>query len=85
MEIGLNHEVEIEGKVFHIQSEDLGLNLRSVMTQVFHKGEIVLKRTISYADAIEEIDNPKARSELIQRYIKALHKACYNQMKAQKK
>ena len=84
MEIGLNHEVEIEGKVFHIQSEDLGLTLQSVMTQVFHKGEIVLKRTVSYADAIKEIDDPRARSELVQRFIKALHKACYNQMKTQK-
>jgi hypothetical protein len=85
MEIGLNHEVELGGKVFHIQSEDLGLTLQSVLTQVFHQGEILLKRTVSYADAIKDIDDPTTRSELIRRYIKALHKACFNQLKSELK
>ncbi len=47
---GFNTDVEYEGRVFHVQTEDKGRANPVVESLVYAKGEIVASRRASYAD-----------------------------------
>jgi len=47
---GFNMDVEYEGRVFHIQTEDKGRDNRIIESLVYSGGEIVASRRTSYSD-----------------------------------
>ncbi len=50
---GFNTDVEYEGRVFHVQTEDKGQGNPTVESLVYTAGEIVESRRTSYADILE--------------------------------
>ncbi len=50
---GFNTDIEFDGKVFHIQTEDRGLNHPVIESLVYVGGEILSSRKTSYAELLE--------------------------------
>ncbi len=48
MIIGFNTDIKYRDEVFHIQTEDKGSDNPTIETLVYHSGEILLSRRISY-------------------------------------
>ena len=48
MIIGFNTDIKYRDEVFHIQTEDKGEGNPTIETLVYHSGEILLSRRISY-------------------------------------
>lgn len=80
MQMGFNNDVEYRGVTVHIQTEDLGLAVSKIMTQVFYSGAILEAKTISYAADIEALDDAPARADRIRKLMRALHKQAYKRM-----
>jgi len=47
---GFNSDIKFKGIVFHIQTQDKGLNNPKIETMVYKKGVILDSRTVSYED-----------------------------------
>ncbi len=50
---GFNTDIEFDGRVFHIQTEDRGLDHPVIETLVYVGGEILSSRKTSYAELLE--------------------------------
>ncbi len=50
MVVGFNHNFKYQGVVYHIQTEDGGLNSPNIVTLLYHGGTILASRKTSYAD-----------------------------------
>lgn len=50
---GLNHNLQFQGTDLHIQTEDLGLAERSITTQVFCEGRVILSTKSEYPAALD--------------------------------
>lgn len=59
MIIGFNTDIKYRNEVFHIQTEDKGENNPTVETLVYHNGEILLSRRISYSHLMKKTDARK--------------------------
>ncbi len=67
---GFNTDIEFEGKVFHVQTEDRGLDNPVIESLVYVGGEILASRKTSYVDLLES--GAEAEHEVQQR-LKAQH------------
>lgn len=56
MILGLNTNHEYNGKVYHVQTEDSGVDNPWIITHCFIGGTIIKTRKIEYADALERDD-----------------------------
>jgi hypothetical protein len=56
MIVGFNTDIKYKNETFHIQTEDKGKNNPTVETLVYHRGEILLSRRVSYAHLLEKPD-----------------------------
>ncbi len=54
MIVGFNTDIKYRNEVFHIQTEDKGEGNPTVETLVYHSGEILLSRRVSYAHLLEK-------------------------------
>jgi hypothetical protein len=72
MIIGFNTDIKYRDEVFHIQTEDKGQSNPTVETLVYHSGEILLSRRISYSHLLKKSD---ARTR-----IKAMMKTQHDQV-----
>jgi hypothetical protein len=52
MVVGFNHNVKHRGKMYHIQTEDSGLENPHIITHLFVGGNILASKKTSYADII---------------------------------
>lgn len=50
---GINTDTEYSGKVYHIQTEDKGIDNPVVITQLFLGGTIISSKKTSYADILK--------------------------------
>ncbi len=50
---GYNTDFKFQGKVYHIQTEDGGINSPSITSLLYHQGAILASRKTSYADIIK--------------------------------
>lgn len=80
MIIGFNTDIKYRDEVFHIQTEDKGENNPTVETLVYHNGEILLSRRISYA---QFRDKPDARKR-IKTMMKTQHDQVISELKGGK-
>ncbi len=77
---GINVDIEFQGKTYHVQTEDGGLENPVVVTTLFEGGAILASRKTSYADRLKA-DN---LSEAIRETIKEQHKAVVQDLMAGK-
>ena len=56
---GFNSDIEYGGKVFHVQTEEKGLDNPVVLTLVYCGGEIVTSIEASYADLVDDESTPE--------------------------
>lgn len=65
MLIGYNTNVRHEGKVYHVQTEDNGLNNPVIVTLLYHEGAILRSKRTSYADIIGQPDLEEKLREMM--------------------
>ncbi len=56
MIVGFNTDIKYKNETFHIQTEDKGEGNPTVETLVYHAGEILLSRRVSYAHMMGKPD-----------------------------
>jgi hypothetical protein len=56
--LGYNHNIRYRGRVYHVQTEDSGVDNPHVFTHVFHEGVIITTRKLNY-DTQSSIDAVK--------------------------
>lgn len=56
MIVGFNTDVKYRGEVFHVQTEEKGADNPIIETLVYHRGEILLSRKISYSKFLNNSD-----------------------------
>ncbi len=52
MVVGFNHNIKHKGKMYHIQTEDSGLENPHIITHLFVGGNILASKKTSYADLV---------------------------------
>src|SRR4051794_40506972 len=67
---GFNHNIKHKGQVFHVQTEDSGVNNPHIITHLFVGGNILASKKTSYADIIKA-DN---LSEVVRELMEEQHK-----------
>jgi hypothetical protein len=50
---GYNTDFKFQGKIYHVQTEDGGLNSPSITSLLYYQGAILASRKTSYADIIK--------------------------------
>ena len=56
MVLGFNHNIKHNGKIYHIQTEDSGIETPHIITLLYVGGTIITRDKTSYADILK-IDN----------------------------
>jgi len=74
MLVGYNNNVTYKGKVYHVQTEDSGLNNPIIVTLLYIKGTILASKKISYSYLIGNKDIKKSVRELMKEQHKAILK-----------
>ena len=67
---GFNHNIKHKGKVYHVQTEDSGVNNPHIITHLFVGGNILATKKSSYAD----ITQTPNISELVREMMEEQHK-----------
>lgn len=49
---GYNSDINVKGRMYHVQSEDWGLKNPFLVSRVFHNGAVVKTFKISYEEAL---------------------------------
>jgi len=62
---GLNTDVEYQGKIYHVQTEDSGRKNPTIMTILFQSGAILATRKTSYADIVNSDNLPAVLKDLM--------------------
>ncbi len=50
---GYNTDFKFQGRIYHVQTEDGGINSPSITSLLYHHGAILASRKTSYADIIK--------------------------------
>jgi len=63
---GFNHNIKHKGKVYHVQTEDSGVNNPHIITHLFVGGNILASKKTSYADIVTAENLPEVVRELME-------------------
>lgn len=77
MVLGFNHNVMYKGEVFHVQTEDSGVNNPHIITLLYKGGVILCSKKTSYADILK-MDNLE---DVVQELMKEQHKDLMRRLK----
>ena len=69
---GFNHNIKHKGKVYHVQTEDSGVNNPHIITHLFVGGNILASKKTSYADILNAenlLDVRQTRHEPLARLV----------------
>jgi hypothetical protein len=66
MVVGFNHNIKHKGKMYHIQTEDSGLENPHLITHLFVGGNILASKKTSYADIVGADNLPQVVRELME-------------------
>src|SRR5256885_519785 len=72
--LGYNHNVRYADRLWHVQTEDSGVQNPHVFTHLFHDGTILATKRLDYDPAAEVIG--------VQKLMQAQHKAMLRELKA---
>ncbi len=62
---GINTDIEHNGKIYHVQTEDGGHQNPVIVTHLFAGGAILSSRKVSYADVLKSGPNPDVIREMM--------------------
>lgn len=79
---GFNHNVRFNDRIYHVQTEDNGLKVASVVTQVFLAGQVLALEKISYQDVLEAGGEAKDRIAAIRLRMQEQHKTIIKRVAA---
>ncbi len=71
---GFNHNIKYKGEIYHVQTEDSGLDSPHIITLLYKGGTILAKEKISYSDIIKVDNLPAVVKELMEDQHKAILK-----------
>lgn len=77
MIVGFNTDIKYRNEIFHIQTEEKGDNNPTIETLVYHNGEILLSRRISYGH-LKELPDMRNR---VKKMMKVQHDEVGNELK----
>jgi hypothetical protein len=80
MLIGFNNDVEFNGRMFHIQTEDNGVKNASITTILFYQGQILDRRSTSYSDIVKQFTNEEERNKAVKKRMVELHRTLYKNL-----
>jgi hypothetical protein len=72
--LGYNHNVRYAGRIWHVQTEDSGVQNPHIFTHLFHNGTILATKRVDY-DAAAEVP-------AVQKLMQTQHKAMLRELKA---
>ena len=78
MVLGFNHNITYKGEVFHVQTEDSGINNPHIITLLYRGGVILCSKKTSYADIIM-MENLES---VVEELMKAQHKELMRRLKS---
>lgn len=71
--LGYNHNVRYAGRLWHVQTEDSGVQNPHIFTHLFHDGTILATKRIDY--------DPSSEVGVVQKLMQAQHKAMLRDLK----
>ena len=71
---GYNHNIRYRDRVYHVQTEDLGLQAARIRTHIFFNGAVVAETQQTYAELLHQPMAPQQRETYIRARMQALHK-----------
>jgi hypothetical protein len=69
---GFNHNIKHQGQIFHVQTEDSGVQNPHIITHLFVGGNILATKKTSYADIVQADNLHEIVRELMQEQHKAM-------------
>jgi len=78
MVVGYNHNIRYKGEVFHVQTEDSGINSPHIITLLYRGGNIIASKKTSYADIVK-MGN---LSQVVEELMKEQHKDMLRRLKS---
>ena len=78
MVVGFNHNIRYRGEMFHVQTEDSGINNPHIITLLYRGGTIISSRKTSYADILK-IENLE---QVVEELMKEQHKEILRRLKS---
>jgi hypothetical protein len=78
MVLGFNHNIQYRGEIFHVQTEDSGVDTPQITTLLYLGGVIISSIKTSYADIIK-VDNLE---KVVEELMKEQHKDMLRRLKA---
>lgn len=72
---GFNHNIRYRERVFHVQTEDSGISLPRVVTQLFLDGQVLAFEKKTYEDILAKELAPEARDVAIRDMMQDQHKS----------
>jgi ketol-acid reductoisomerase len=75
---GFNHNISYKGEVFHVQTEDSGINHPHIVTLLYKGGVILCSKKTGYAHILAEENLPHVVEELM----KEQHKEMMRRLKS---
>ncbi len=67
MLIGYNTNVPYKGKMYHVQTEDSGLNNPHIITLLYHQGAILRSTKTGYSELVGSVDFEEQLRDLMKR------------------
>jgi hypothetical protein len=78
MVVGFNHNIRYKGRIFHVQTEDSGIQNPFITTLLYRDGTIIASKKTSYADIIKV----EMLAKVVEDIMKDQHKEILRQLKA---
>jgi hypothetical protein len=78
MVLGFNHNIRYRGEVFHVQTEDSGVEIPNIVTLLYRGGVILCSMKTSYADILK-MDN---LADVVEELMKEQHKTMMRRLKS---
>lgn len=78
MAVGFNHNIKHRGKMYHIQTEDSGLENPHIITHLFVGGNILASKKTSYADIVGADNLAQVVRELMEEQHKEMLRSLIN-------
>jgi hypothetical protein len=78
MVVGFNHNIRYKGQIFHVQTEDSGIQNPYITTLLYREGTIIGSKKTSYADIIKV----EMLANVVEDIMKDQHKEILRRLKA---
>jgi hypothetical protein len=78
MVVGYNHNIRYKGEIFHVQTEDSGINTPHIITLLYRGGNIIASKKTSYADIVK-MGN---LNQIVEELMKEQHKDMLRRLKS---